>query len=290
MLLKKFFVFVAVIFGVLIVSLADPICGQETTAVKERSKESDKKKSEKKSEKAPKPEKIDPDNLTAEQLAEVVIANFGGREGLATIRKTEVERGKITRFAESAPPQDSTYEKHIIRGENQEKDRVRVDQKQIEAQYALVYDANKTFGIINNAVFVPREEAHNNFQATIFHGLDALLRYKENGSTLKLINKDKQMGVDLYHLDVIDKQNRTTRFNISSKLYRVISLEYELALAANAAPTKFVRKFYDYRRAQGTLVPYRSVLYADSKPVEETNLSTITFGMKIEDAEFQSGE
>lgn len=290
---KKLFVFIVLILSAFNVTLTLSVNAQENTAAatdKQTKENSNKENQEKKTNKPAKPEKYDFNNLTAEQLAEVVIANYGGRVRLATIRKTEIERGRVTRFVENAPPQDSSYEKHLVRGENQEKDRVRLNQKLTEAQYALVYDASKTFGIINDAVFVPREEANNNFQAAIFHGLDALLRYKENGSNLKLLDKDTQMGVDLHHLEVTDKQNRTTRFNISRKFYRVISLEYSLALTANGVPTKFIRKFYDYRLAQGTLVPYRTVLYADGKPIEETNLSTITYGTKIEDAEFQSGE
>ncbi len=261
--------------------MAFAVSAQDQTA----NQNSDKKKS--------KPEKFDIKNLTADQLAEVALVAYGGPYGratLQTVRKTELERGELLRFAPDGTTVSSraTYERRTARGENVEKDKIRIDQKLTEAQYALVYDSAKTFGIINSSVFVPRDEADRGFQATIFHGLDALLRYKENGSTLKLAGKDKQMGVEYYQLDVTDKQNRTTRFNISTKFYRVLSLEYSMPQTANAAPTKFVRKFYDYRSAQGTTVPWRSVLYADGKLVEESNISTVTYGMKIEDAQFQA--
>jgi hypothetical protein len=230
-------------------------------------------------------------NYTAEQVAETVLFAYGGAGGrntLSQIRKTEIETGRSTRIAADGKPEDSTYEKRIMRGESQEKDRVRINQKLPQAEYALIYDAAKTFGIINNATFTPREEADRNFQAQIFHGLDALLRYKENGSTLKLIGKNKNMNVEYYVLDVTDKQNRTTRFNISAKFFRVHSLEYSLALTEGGTPVKFVRKFYDYRGAQGTLVPYRSVLQADGKQIEETNILTVTFGTKIDENQFQA--
>lgn len=247
-----------------------------------------------KQEKPKKQEKIDykGGNLTAEQVAEAVILVYGQREGLKAVRKTELERGELSRFAPDGASvvEKSTYERRIIRGESLEKDRVRLDQKLSAAQYALIYDSNKIFGIINETVFVPREEAANAFQASIFHGLDTLLRYKENGSTLKLAGKDKQMGVEFYQLDVTDKQNRTTRFNISTKLFRVQSLEYNFSPTAGATPVKAVRKFYDYRNAQGTFVPWRSVLLMDGKPVEETNIATVTYGMKINESDFSSGE
>jgi hypothetical protein len=242
-----------------------------------------------------KPKQFDIKNLAADQLAETVIiayGGFGGRNTLSQIRKTEVERGELKRFASDGVTvsDKSTYERRITRGDNIEKDRVRIDQKLPQAEYALIYDTTKTFGLFNNAIFTPREEADRSFKANIFHSLDTLLRYKENGSTLNLVGKDKQMNVEFYILDVTDKQKRTTRFNISAKMFRVQSLEYSMATAEGATPTKFVRKYYDYRAAQGTLVPYRTVLYVDGKPIEEANTFTVSFGTKIEETAFQAAE
>jgi hypothetical protein len=52
---------------------------------------------------------------------------------------------------------------------------------------------------------------------------------------------------------------------------------------------KYKRKFYNYNYAQGTLVPYRSVLWANDKVVEETQISTITFGQKVDEDLFKAG-
>jgi hypothetical protein len=227
-------------------------------------------------------------NLNAEQVAEIAIIAYGGRPILTQIRKTELETGRTTRFLADGKTEESSYERRVMRGESLEKDRVRVNQRLPQAEYALIYDAAKTFGIINNTTFTPREEADRSFQAQIFHGLDVLLRYKENGSTLKLAGKEKSMGVEYYALDVIDKQNRTTRFNISAKLFRVQSLEYTESLTAGGAPVKFVRKFSDYRPAQGTLVAYLTRLSADGKQIEENNVLTVTYGMRIEETQFQA--
>ena len=49
---------------------------------------------------------------------------------------------------------------------------------------------------------------------------------------------------------------------------------------------KYRRKYYDYNYAQGTLVPYRTVLWADGKIVEETEIGTVTYGQKIDEALF----
>jgi len=49
-----------------------------------------------------------------------------------------------------------------------------------------------------------------------------------------------------------------------------------------------MKRFYDYRYAQSTLVPYRSVLTVDGKQTLETRILTVTYGVKMEDATFQS--
>ena len=47
---------------------------------------------------------------------------------------------------------------------------------------------------------------------------------------------------------------------------------------------------HDYRAVQGTLVPYRSVLYEGDKVVEESQVLTVTYGVKTEDSVFENSE
>lgn len=223
---------------------------------------------------------------TAEQVAESAIFIYGGllgRQNLNQIRKTTIERGKISFTDAKGKTEAANYERWILRGENLNKERIRFDQVFPDAKFALVYNNEKIFGLYNDSVFTPRDDASNSFQSQIWHGLEALLRYKENEAKLELAGRDKIFGVDFFLLDVIDKQNRKTRFYVSSKSFRVMMLEYE------EAGVKYKRKFYDYNYAQGTLVPYRSVLWANDKQIEEVEVGTITFGQKIEDAMFQEG-
>jgi len=220
---------------------------------------------------------------TAEQVAESAVyfyGGLGGRDYLKQIRKTTVERGKITLTNAEGKIEQANYERLILRGDSLDKERIRFDQEYPNAKFALIYNNDKVFGIFNEAVFTPREDATKAFQNQIWHGLEALLRYKENGSTLALAEREKIMGVDYYVLDVTDKQTRKTRFYISSKTLRVMMLEY------TEDNTKYRRKFYDYNYAQGTLVPFRTVLWANDKQVEETNIQTISFGQRVEEVIF----
>jgi hypothetical protein len=222
-------------------------------------------------------------NPTAEIVAESVIYIYGlggGRAVLNQIRKTAIERGKISVVNGEGKTELATYQRFTHRAETLSKEKIRLDQQFSTARYALVFNDQKIFGIVDDQVFTPRDDASRAFENQIVHGLEALLRYKENESKLELIGKEKVLGVEFYILDVTDKQSRKTRFYASSKSFRVMMLDYE------EEGIKYRRKFYDYNYAQGTLFPFRTTLWAGDKMIEETEVGTVTFGQKVDDALF----
>lgn len=263
-----------IVLAVLILIGLSAVLAQETA---EKSKKKEKQNS--------KSQKVDAGkNATAEQVAEsaiLIYGNLGGRANLNQIRKTTVERGKISILNAEGKTEQANYERLVVRADSLEKDRIRLNQEFPGSKYALIYNDNKVFGLYNDALFSPREEASKAFENQIWHGLEVLLRYKENASKLELAGNEKLAGIDFYRLDVTDKQNRKTRFYISTKSLRVMMLEY------TEDNTKYRRRFYDYNIAQGTLVPYRSVLWANDKQVEEVEVQTVSFGQKIEEGAFQ---
>jgi len=232
---------------------------------------------------APTPQKIDPKNFTAEQVAEVTILAYGVRDRLAQIRKTTIESGTSSYVRSDGQTEQSKYQRFILRGDATDKERIRLDQQFSNAKYSLLYNNGSVVGVYDNNTFTPREDVAKAFENQIVHGIDALLRYKEDGSTLAIASRDKVMGVDYILLDVTDKQQKKTTFYISAKTYRVMMLTYE------DAGIHYKRKFYDYNYAQGTLVPFRTVLWADEKQVEDSEIGTVTFGQKMDEAMFNVG-
>lgn len=228
--------------------------------------------------------------ITGENVAELVILITGSREGLTQVRRNGVERGRMTRLTADGRTEELTYERRFIRGESSAKDKVRFDQKSPTVEYALVYDDGRTWGISNGSSFIPRAEATATFVSQKWHDLDALLRYKEDGSTVNMIGKEKQKGIEMYVIDLTDKEQRRTRYYVSVKSGRVLWLEYEETPAGGGKPVKYQKKFYDYRGAQGTLFPYRTVLLEDGKQIQETRVLTVTYGVKMEDSLFQNPE
>jgi hypothetical protein len=228
-----------------------------------------------------------PKEFTAEQVVESVIVIAGTRPGLAQIRKSGIENGRMSRMTAEGRPEEVRYQVRFIHGDKFEKDKIRIDQKTPQAEFSIVSAEGRIFGIINGAPFTPRPETTSDFLSQQTHSIEALLRYKENESKIASAGKDKQQGLDLYVIDLTDKANHKTRFFISARTLRVLWLEYEETPADSTTPAKYMKRFYDYRFVQGTWVPYRTVVFVDGKQTLETKILSVTYGMKIEDAVFQ---
>ena len=276
-------------FALLIAALALPAAAQSDQPEKPKeqkaSKDSNKKQQTQQNLAAAKDNKA-PAAPTAETVTEsaiVIYGGFGGRKTLDQIRKTSIEHGKMSLLNAQGLTEPVTYVKWSVRGESLDKEKIRADLAYPSISYALVHADDKTYGLYNDAMFSPRGDASKEFENRIYHGLEALLRYKENGSTIALSGHEKILGVDFFFIDVTDKAGRKTRFYVSSKTYRVMMIDYE------EDGVKYRRKFYNYNYAQGTLVPYRSTLTANDKLIEETEVQTVTFGQKVDDDLFKSG-
>jgi hypothetical protein len=237
----------------------------------------------------PQKDKSGETKYTAEQVVESVILIYGTRPGLEHIRRNGVERGKITRFNPDGNAEEANYERRFIRGQNLDKDKIRLDQKLPTVEYSLIFGEGKLWGLINGAAFQPKQDAMASFISQHHHSIDSLLRYMECGSKLTLVGKDQQKGLDLYVIDLTDKENRKTRYYISAKTLRVLWLEYEEGIPGGPA-VKYMKKFLDYRPVQQTLAPYRTVLFEDGRQSQETRIMTITYGIKVSDSIFNRPE
>jgi len=229
-----------------------------------------------------------PKTFTAEQIAEAVILVNGSRPILTQIRRNGLERGRLTRILDDGRSEEARYELRFVHGEKAEKDKVRLDQKTPQTEYSMIYGEGRIFGIINGSPFVPRADVSADFISQQAHSIDALLRYKENESKITSAGMDKHLGLDVHVLDLTDNANRKTRYFISARTFRVLWLEYEDTPPGGTEAVKFNKRFYDYRVAQNTLVPYRTVLLANGKQTVETRILSVTFGVKMDDSLFQN--
>lgn len=283
--------FAAPVFSaLLLVGLWSSLIGSQTVATQNnQNNQNNTAASNRNNQKSEKKEKIDRNQktLTSEQVAELTVLVYGSRPVLAQIRRNGVERGRITRFMTDGKTEEATYERRFITGESADKDKIRLDQKMATMEYSLIFGEGRLWGVINGAAFTPRQEAADAFLSQHRHSIESLLRYKENGATINLVGKEKQKGLDLYVLDLTDKDKRTTRYYISARTFHVLWLEYEEG-NSGAAALKYSKRFSDYRYAQSTLVPYRTILMEDGKQTQETRILTVTFGVKVDDTLFKN--
>ena len=226
--------------------------------------------------------------LSAEAIAETVILVYGSRPLLEQVRRSGVERGRLSRTGSDGAAVEIDYQRLFKRGETSEKDKIRLDQKRPNLEYSLIYNDGRTWGVIKGTSFVPRQEELTDFEAHRQHSIETLLRYKENGATITFVGKDKQKNIDMWILDLADKEGRKTRYFISAQTAKVLWLEYEITPQGGGAPVKYRRTFHDYRVVQGTRVPYRTVLYANDKKLEESQINTMTYGVKMDDSTFKN--
>ena len=134
----------------------------------------------------------------------------GGRTTLNQIRKTGIERGKISVANSDGKMEQASYQRFTSRGDTMSKDKIRLDQEFPTARFSLVFADDKVFGIYDDKIFTPREDASRAFENQVIYGIESLLRYKENESKLALVGKEKIGGVDMHVVDVTDKQDRKT--------------------------------------------------------------------------------
>ena len=225
--------------------------------------------------------------LTGDNIAETVVLVYGGRPVLEQVRRTGVERGRVARTNGDGSAVEISYERFFKRGETSEKDKIRLDQKRPNLEYSIIYSDGRVWGLLKGTPFTPRQEELAEFDALRQHGIETLLRYKENGATPTFVSKDNQKNIELWVLDLVDKEKRRTRYYISAQTGRVLWLEYE-AEQPGGPPVKYRKTFHDYRIVQGTRVPYRTVLYANDRKLEEQQIMTVTYGVKMEDATFKN--
>ena len=231
----------------------------------------------------PKMSKEEAQGISVVELSLLLYSNGGGRPGMNRIRKTWVEFGNIEFVDGAGRSKKGKYEYRSLRGDSMGKTKIRFDHQFPDGSYALVLDNGKLFGVSPNFSFNPDPATRNDFFNRVWRGLWALFRYRENGSKVRFLKDEKVMGVDYAVIRLTDKENRETDYFISKKTFRVMMLKYE------DNGVKYKRKFYDYNYAQSTLFPYRTVLWANEKKVEEKRTQTVTFGQELEGDFFEVG-
>jgi len=228
--------------------------------------------------------------LTAEQIAELVIlahGGLGGRNTLQFVKKNGVERGTI-RLAGDRGETVGNITIQFMRKEKSWLDHKRIDVELPNRTLTLGFDGVSVWGALNGKSIVPRPEDEKLFRARLIHTYDSLLRYKEDESKLEYIGSEKIVGIDTEVLDLIHNDGSKTRYYISGRTFRILHLEYDLALSSIDPPVKFRESFLDFRTFHNILIPGKITTIQDGKFVQEVKITSATYSGKMDERIFQS--
>jgi hypothetical protein len=225
------------------------------------------------------------EKLTAEQLAEVVILAYGGRGELQQVRINGSEEGNI-RLTSSDKDIEGRIVRRFNRKEATTQDLMRIDVDLPKEKLTFGFNGYTVWAARDGVNFTPSQEAEASFLASLTHSYDALLRYKEQESTVERCGEECVVGIDTVMLDLTRKNGQKTRYYISAKTYRILHLEYELKLRPEDQPTKYRESFFDFRPIQNTLVPTKSLLYENGRFIQEIKLTQVKYHTKLDDELF----
>lgn len=223
--------------------------------------------------------------LTAEQLAETSILAYGGRVALALVRRTGIEESKIV-LATNQGSVEGALHTRFSRKEKSELDQRRIDLEIPNQILTLSFDGKNFWGAVNGEKITPSVQAEATFRAAGRHNYEALLRYKEDGSTLELNGKKNIVGIECYPLELTHTDGSKTLYYISDKSFRILHLEYQVQLAENK-PIAIRQSFYDFRPMQNTLVPAKIVTFENGQISQTTELRALTYGVQIQPEIFE---
>jgi len=235
-----------------------------------------------------------------ELIVEATIFAYGGRQQLQASRASFQEDGNI-RLATDQGDITGTY---VVRSSRRDKswlDLMRTDldlappeeaQRQgapSSIKYTIAFNGASIWSAQNDQYISPRPEAEAAYKAQLVHDYSALLRYKEDGSTIELRDPETVVGVPAHVIDLTMANGEKTRYWISKNSFRILHAEYELKLADQNTPVKYKISYYytPVRVVQNTLVPSRKVMMQDGKFTQEMTVTSLNSQAKLEPEVFQ---
>lgn len=225
------------------------------------------------------------EKLTGEQIAELVVFSYGGRAEWKQVRNNGILEGTI-RLSIDSQELNGRLVRKFIRKEGLGEDQTRIDVELPTQRLTFGYNGYTVWAARDGVGFTPSPDAETSFLASLKHNHDALINYREQECKVEHSGFETIVGIPTIILDLTHRDGAKTRYYVSVKTYRILHLEYEIALRPGAPATKFKESFFDFRPVQNTLVPTRVILFENGKFVQEIHYTQIKYHTKIDENEF----
>lgn len=225
-----------------------------------------------------------PETWDGETVAEIVIYAYGSRPVIDYVFTNARLEGVIKIAAgDDRPPIEGKILEYILRRETSDRNCVRIEVELPDPQgdepQQLVFGFNgyTNWAAQNRQSITLTPQAQATFLASLKHDYMALLRYKEDGTTVTRVPGERIMGIDTIGLELTHRDGAKTKYFISSQTYRILHLEYEVQPTPDDKPLKFRESFYDFRPVQNLLVPMRKELYENGKFKQRIEFRDVRF-------------
>jgi hypothetical protein len=112
----------------------------------------------------------------------------------------------------------------------------------------------------------------------------SLLNYKENGSTLELIGKEKLEGVDVYHLKLTEKGGDITNLLISASNYYTLKSSGKKNIQGKEIDAE--DNFSNFKQVEGLTFPYTMETASPMGGMMTVETESITLNPKVDESIF----
>lgn len=235
-----------------------------------------------------------PADWTADELAERVAISYRGFNfsQLKKVYNTGREEGRIT-IVTTNGDLGGTYVRRYVDGPKMQQDRVRLDiifetspKPEQQLRYTLTYNGASVWAAQDNRYVSPDASAATAFKASVVNDYTALFRWQEDGATLARIAPKKIQGLEFDVIEETRPDGGKLRFLISPKTYRILHVEYDVALVDGQPPVTFRESYSDFRVIQEVLVPSKRKLRQNEALVQTIELGNATYGVAHDDSVF----
>ncbi len=158
-----------------------------------------------------------------------------------------------------------------------------------DTKFTMGFDGEKTWALNNTERTELSPELATAFRSSYAHSYEALLRYKEDGSKLDLIDTKKIASLEIDVIDLTTADGQKTRYEVSRRSGRVLYLEYETKPATpDVKPIKYRLHYKDFKLVQNAIIiPYKTVVYENDVLVEERTVIEAAFSGQMEEKIFK---
>lgn len=158
-----------------------------------------------------------------------------------------------------------------------------------DTKFTMGFDGEKTWAQNNGENTELSPELSTAFRSSYAHSYEALLRYKEDGSKVTLVDTKKIASLEIDIIDLTMADGTKTRYEVSRRTGRVLYLEYDTIPATpETKPIKYRLHFKDFKVVQNTIIiPYTTIVYENDVIVEERTVIEAAFGVQLEEKAFK---